>query len=252
MRQLLVLLFILASDLPAWSEGAGAKAMFKDPSLNVISFSPSSGETAKQDRREPVDSSRPSQPTRPEAQGGLAPKTEEVRSIGIRSWVQRVNARGEVLAKMGSGHVFRSGEKIQLVVESNTEGYLAIVQQGSDGRAGLLFPPQESKLGVERIPAHSKIVLPDVRHAFTFDREAGTERLLIVLARDRNELEALPLRREMTLLDFEAVRRVAARELGAKNLVIEAFADPQDDPAIYTVNRAGNAIVQELALVHEE
>jgi hypothetical protein len=259
----LPLLLVLATAPPAPGE-VGAKAMFKDPSLDVIHFSPhAGGET-------PVGEGRPAEPTKVKARKrtpaalaasqivpsgsseDLTPAGGRVRSIGIRFWVQRVDDRGNVLEETAVGHIFRSAERIQLVVESNTEGYLAVVQQGSDGRAGLLFPSHESQIGTDRIPAHVKVILPGTGHSFTFDQQAGTERLLIVLVCDRQELAALPLRREMTLADLTAVRQLAVRELGAKNLFIETFADPKDDPATYAVNRAGSAIVQEVALVHEE
>ncbi|HSK80714.1 MAG TPA: DUF4384 domain-containing protein [Thermoanaerobaculia bacterium] len=291
----LLLLLVLVTDPPASGEETGAKAMFKDPSLHVLSFSPHQGkaEPFKEPSGKPVKEvtqkeavkgagkgeakngipkeakkpggkekvqNPPSPPSPPSpmslnATGGLPEEPASVgkppRSVGIRFWVQRVDDRGKVLGDMEVGHIFRSGERIQLVVESNTEGYLAVVQQGSDGRAGLLFPPHEGEVGMRRIPAHVKVVLPDARYSFTFDQEAGTERLLIVLARDRQELAELPLRREMGPEDLAAVRRLAARELGAKNLVIQSFDEPEDR-ATYTVNRAGNAIVQEIALVHEK
>lgn len=284
----LLLFLVLVTDPPASGEDAGAKAMFKDPSLHVLSFSPHQGKkeplkeiagkpgTAKDKKdaatgtarkgapkKEPKEEAKEKVQTPPtptpsapaNVTGGLdeAPSSEgkTPRSIGIRFWVQRVDDRGKVLGDMEVGHIFRSGERIQLVVESNTEGYLAVVQHGSDGRAGLLFPLHESEVGANRIPAHAKVILPGARHAFTFDQKAGTERLLVILAPDRQELAELPLRREMGPEDLAAVRRLAARELGAKNLVIESFDEPEDH-ATYTVNRAGKAIVQEIALVHEE
>ena len=260
----LLLLLVLAAAPPAQCDEIGAKAMFKDPSLDVLHFSPHRGGAT------PVSEGRSVEPTKVKARNrtpgtlpasqvspsgsleGLTPAAEPGRSIGIRFWVQRVNDRGNILEETAVGHIFRSGERIQLVVESNTEGYLAVVHQGSDGQAGLLFPPHESQLGIDRILPHAKVILPGARHSFTFDQQAGTERLLIVLVRDRKELAALPLRREMTPTELATVRQLGARELGAKNLLIEAFADPKDDPATYAVNRAGSAIVQEVALVHEE
>jgi len=259
----LLLLLVLATDPPAPSEQTGAKIMYGNPSLGVLQLS------SDRDEAKPPRAAPPAEPakkkaapsrvknTQPAPPGGAsqaavlkADKTESKRPIGIRFWVQRVDDHGKVLDETAVGHIFRSGERIQLLVESNSEGYLAVVQQGADGRAGLLFPGQESELGTQRIPAHSKIVLPDARHSFTFDQQAGTERLFMVLVRDREELAELPLRREMGPEDLAAVQRVAARELGAKNLVTQSFAE--DDPAGYAVNRAGSAIVQEIALVHEK
>jgi uncharacterized protein DUF4384 len=255
----LVLLFVLAADPPTPTPGEeiGAKTMFEHP-LGVFSFS------SPPNSPEPVRKTPPAKPVKqgvrnhgqrpPEVQKNdvqePVPQSEPKRAIGIRFWVQRVDDHGKVLDETAVGHIFRSGERIQLLVESNTEGYLAVVQQGADGRSGLLFPGQESELGTQRIPARSKVVLPDARHSFTFDQQAGTERLFMVFVRDREELAELPLRREMGPAELEVVRRVAARELGAKNLITQSFAE--DDPSGYAVNRAGSAVVQEIALVHEK
>lgn len=252
----LVLLLVLATDPPAPTPGeeVGAKTIFEHP-LGVFSFSspPNSTELIRKTPPvKPVNQGARNHVQRlPKAQKNEVQEpvsqSEPKAAIGIRFWVQRVDDHGKVLNETAVGHIFRSGERIQLLVESNTEGYLAVVQQGADGRSGLLFPAQEGELGTQRIPAHSKVVLPDARHSFTFDQQAGTERLFMVLVRDREELAELPLRREMGAADLEAVRRVAQRELGAKNLVTQSFADDG-----YAVNRAGSAIVQEIALVHEK
>jgi len=265
MIQCLLLLLFLAADSPPSGEEVGAKAIFLDPSLNVLQFAPPRDERKpllglpkEAPVKKPVPKSAPRTPpsapvrTLQAPPPSSAPATEPVRPIGIRFWVQRVDDLGKVLGEMEVGRLFRSGERIQLAVESNADGYLAVVQQGSDGRAGLLFPAHESELEAARIHEHTKVLLPGARHSFMFDQQAGTERLLIVVARDLQELASLPLRREMGPTDLAVVRRIAARELGAKNLVIESLANPEDDPATYAVNRAGGTIVQEIALVHEK
>ena len=261
MRRLLVLLLVLTTDLPAWSEGEriGAKAMFQDPSLNVIHFSPQHQAEPHPGRKEGNKQESQKRRAGPGTPRASAPRAvpealpeDPVLPIGIRVWVQQVDHQGKVLSEAAVGRVFRSGERIQLIVESNTDGYLAVVQQGADGRAGLLFPSRESELGTHRVRAHDKVVLPGGRSSFTFDQTAGTERLLIILARDRQELAALPLQGEMALADLSVIRRFADRERGAKNLIVQAFADPLKDPALYAVNLAGSAVVQEIALVHEK
>jgi hypothetical protein len=246
----LLLFLLLTPDPPAPSEGPGAKAIFKNPSLNTLSFSPRNEE--KPSREKPPAEPKKKKPQPPAAPVGDKPQDPAPISIGVRFWVQRVDAQGAVLDEMEVGHIFRSGDRIQLVLESNTDGYLAIVQHGSDGRAGLLLPRHESELGTNRLTAHTKIVLPDARHSFSFDHNVGTERLLVILSRDREELAALPLRREMGAEDLAVLRRLSAQERGAKNLIIEGFVDPEEDPSTYVVNRTGNAIIQEIALVHEK
>lgn len=258
MRSLLLLLLVLAPDSLLASEEAGAKAMFDNPAYNALHFSPNKGKAkpAEGDAHErgKPQKQRPRSATTTRTVTGdtfSSAEAEAKRSIGIRFWIRQVDAHGRVLDEVDVGQIFRSGDRIQLVVEANTNAYLAVAQEGSDGRAGLLFPPHESELGVDRVLAHAKLVVPDTRQSFTFDHNPGTERLFIVLVSGRDELATLPLRRKMEAADIAALRRLAARETGAKNLVIESFADHEEDPATYAVNRVGSAIVQEIALVHE-
>ena len=68
------------------------------------------------------------------------------------------------------GRIYRSGERFQIVIESNTEGYLAVVQEGSDGRAGLFSPPRRPRQAESR-PAHTKVVLPGARQTLSLITE---------------------------------------------------------------------------------
>jgi hypothetical protein len=245
-------------------EEIGAKAIFENPLLGMLFVSPQPNEwqppgkgkkkPARQHAQVPKQPNRPpvTPPRLPGDLGGGASSSPEAKpALGIRFWVQEVDHEGKVIAEVRIGQIFHSRQRIQVVVESNTDGYLAVVQEGSDGRAGLLYPVQEADLLTVRIPAHAKVILPNRNQYFLFDERAGTERLLIVLARDRQELADLALRREMGAADLARIRSLAAREIGAKNLVVESFSVPGGDQRSYAVNVNGGAIVQEIALLHE-
>lgn len=167
--------------------------------------------------------------------------------LSLSYWIQQVDDYGQVQSRVGVGHRFRHGDRIQLVVESDGVGYLALVQEGADGQIGLLYPEAERDLGKAAIAAHSRILLPGPRYSFTFDDKSGEIRLLLILASTREELAALPLRNEMTRVELQALRDFAARD-GGKNLFVQAFAEKPEEPVTQTVNRAGGTIIQELKL----
>lgn len=248
MTEFLLLFLMLAAPVagesPSIDSTVGAKAMFSDPGLNVV-FVASPRGTAS-----PRDSERAGTPNTESMPGESPNRLQESRSLGIRFWIEKVNQLGEMLGKVGVGHSFRSGDRIQLAVESNDGGYLALVQQGADGRIGLLFPSSEEQLAEKSIPPHSKLLLPGERHCFTFDKKSGEIRLLIVVARSADDLRSLPLRAKMSQSDLKTLRWIEARERGAKNLIVEAFVDPEEDPATYTVHRGGGIIVHEITLEH--
>jgi hypothetical protein len=252
MTVMIALLFglALAADPSVAQEEIGAKAIFKNPSLGLLFLSPPPGEPERPGK---PPGKKPTAPQmRPQSLVPAPPPPVERRaSIGIRVWVQEVDAQGAVLGNASVGKIFRSRQRIQLVVESNTDGYIAVVQEGSDGRAGLLYPIHESELLANRVPAHERVVLPNRSQCFIFDDRAGTERLLIVLAQDRRELAGLGLRREMGAADLDRLRNAVALDTGAKNLLVESLAEPGGDHSMYVVSRNGGVLVQEIALQHE-
>lgn len=78
--------------------------------------------------------------------------------------------------------VFRSGDKIRVSVESNDNGYLYIVQQGSSKTWNLLFPNSEIDSGSNHIQRNREYDLPGGGR-FTFDEQPGVERLFVILTR---------------------------------------------------------------------
>jgi hypothetical protein len=78
--------------------------------------------------------------------------------------------------------IFHSGDKIRVSVESNDDGYLYIVQQGSSKTWNLLFPSDDIENGSNHIQRNREYDLPSGGR-FAFDEQPGEERLFIVLAR---------------------------------------------------------------------
>lgn len=237
--------------LPAAASGQGAKAIFDGGDhLEIVPVARLEGERGR-GPRPPSPDSPPSLPPGPPAPA--ADVREEAsatpRPLAVRYCLRRVDGTGRVLGEAPLGSEFRSGERVQLTVESSTDAYLAIVQHGSDGHRGLLYPPPAVGPAAAPIAARAPTILPGPRHAFTFDATPGTELLWLVLARDLAELAPLPLAAEMDAGDVAVLELLVARETGAKNLLVEALSDP-GDPCTYAANVAGGVVVQEIALVH--
>jgi hypothetical protein len=78
--------------------------------------------------------------------------------------------------------VFHSGDKIRVSVESNDNGHLYIVQQGSSKTWNLLFPNEETEHGSNQIERNREYEMPGGGR-FTFDEQPGAERIFVVLTR---------------------------------------------------------------------
>lgn len=78
--------------------------------------------------------------------------------------------------------VFRSGDKIRVSVESNDQGYLYIVQQGSSKTWNLLFPNEDTEHGSNHVQRNREYEIPGGGR-FTFDEQPGEERMFLILTR---------------------------------------------------------------------
>jgi hypothetical protein len=78
--------------------------------------------------------------------------------------------------------VFRSGDSIKISIEANDGAHLYIVQQGSSKAWDVLFPNEETGQGDNRVERNRRVTIPSGGR-FTFDDQAGAERLFIVLSR---------------------------------------------------------------------
>ena len=82
------------------------------------------------------------------------------------------------------GKIYTSGERVRFTVESNTKGFLYILQRGSSGAYNILFPvnnlPNEIRKGTE-------VPIPQTG-SFQFDATPGTETLYFVLAKKKTNI----------------------------------------------------------------
>ncbi len=86
--------------------------------------------------------------------------------------------------------VFRSGERVRVLLETNTDGYLYIFNTTDGGKPVMIYPSAELDEGGNYIQSHVPFEIPSGTASeerlrwFTFDKYAGAERLFFVFARD--------------------------------------------------------------------
>jgi hypothetical protein len=73
------------------------------------------------------------------ASGASKDLTVVAPAMGVRYWVDLVDAQGN-RRQVTTDNVFRRGDRIQLHIMTNQDGYLTLVNIGTSGRTTVLFP----------------------------------------------------------------------------------------------------------------
>lgn len=104
----------------------------------------------------------------------------DLNPLGMRyTLIKRVGSSAQ---EVPVDTAFRSGDRIQVAVETNESGYLYIIARGSSGAWRPLFPSSEVGGGSNRIEANTITTVPS-GYVFTFDEQAGEEKLFVVFSR---------------------------------------------------------------------
>lgn len=104
----------------------------------------------------------------------------DLNPLGMRyTLIKRVGSSAQ---EVPVDTAFRSGDRIQVAVETNESGYLYIVARGSSGAWRPLFPSAEVGGGSNHIKANTVTTVPS-GYVFTFDEQAGEEKLFLVFSR---------------------------------------------------------------------
>jgi len=173
-----------------------------------------------------------------------------------------------ILQKMANGTFvsvdpatpFRAGDDLRLSFESNIDGYLYILHQGTSGKWAPLFPAADMNNGSSRIRAFTQLQIPtDNDETFTLDDTPGTERLFVYLSKTplgapTPEQQNRPVPEGVLLAqaspdDFPQIR---TRDLVRTSLKRTAGAPATSPDGTFIVNAQNGAAVMELiALVHK-
>jgi hypothetical protein len=205
--------------------------------------------------------------------------TEE-RPLGLRYALTQVVNGAE--AEVSPTATFHSGDSVRVKVEGNRDGYLYVIARGSSGNWKPLFPAPDINGGDNKIVGHRGYRLPSDTQVFSFDEQAGEERLFVVFSaepvKDIDELipsltapvvvpgKDLPKPGPMIVasanpINDDMVSRF--RNTDSRDLIVQtvtpaapsaaAASGPATLPegAVYVVNRSGGRVVADIKLEHK-
>lgn len=218
----------------------GAKELFFDPQHDGVADAARPGR-AKQ-----------AHPARPRLDGGrriaeIATGAAAQRNVGLSYWIELVGAPDQSASFVTDAHTFQSGDRIRFHFRSNSDGRLLIVQLGSSGTSSILYPDPARGVTDNTLRANEDRVLPK----FRFDDQAGTEKLLVLFARNQDELQRIfPTQRQMDTTQTAALVSLTTQASGSKDLLLETETDQASEIGTYGVNVAGKPVVLQIVLKH--
>ncbi len=202
-----------------------------------------------------------------------APTIEPARDLGAKALFAKSGATGAVNAGLRyrltrrspdgtegdveSTTTFRSGDRVRFSFDSNIDGFLYVVQQGSSGRWTVLFPGPRINDGKNAIQRGEEYQVPS-NDWFLFDATPGSEQVFVFLSRDpMAQLPGFdrPVTKPETIL--ASVVDDLRNRITSRDLIFEKDAAPITDAgarsqATYVVNRTelGQAVSASITLSH--
>ena len=190
-----------------------------------------SGATAKPSRRRPKSggsSNTPNKPSdktpvKPENSGNKPPQPSgpatpvNARRIGLGVTLFMRDSNG-LAVRVDPDHVFRKGDRVRILLETNSDGYLYIFNTTDDGPATLIYPDVSLDDAGNYLQAHVPFEIPSSSSTeerlrwFAFDEVAGTERVFFVFTRE--PLSGIPLEDELIAYCNEAKERCPIKPNG--------------------------------------
>jgi hypothetical protein len=152
----------------------------------------------------PGHSSKPSEPSTP----------VNARRIGLGVTLFMRDSNG-LAVRVDPERVFRKGDRVRILLETNSDGYLYIFNTTDDGAATMIYPDAELDEGGNYLQAHVPFEIPtslstDERlRWFAFDNVAGTERVFFVFTRE--PLTGIPIDDELIALCRDSKDRCPVR-----------------------------------------
>ena len=124
------------------------------------------------------------------------PTPVNARRLGLGVTLFMRDSNG-LAVRVDPEHVFRKGDRVRVLLETNTDGYLYIFNTTDDGPATMIYPDAELDEAGNYLQAHVPFEIPSTASAderlrwFAFDQVAGTERLFFVFTRE--PLSGIPI-----------------------------------------------------------
>ena len=193
-------------DKPA-SSGTTAKPSRRKPKPSGGSNNPGSGTSSSNN----PGSSHPGKPVdkSPNKAGPSSTPTTPVnaRRIGLGVTLFMRDSNG-LAVRVDPNHVFQKGDRVRVLLETNTDGYLYIFNTTDAGPATMIYPHADLDEAGNYLQAHVPFEIPSSVSAderlrwFAFDETAGTERLFFVFTRE--PLSGVPIDDDLIALCKES------------------------------------------------
>lgn len=138
----------------------------------------------------PSGSNKPSEPVRPVNSARIG--------LGMTLFTRDSNG---LAIRVDPEHVFRKGDRVRVLLETNTDGYLYIFNKTNDGPVIMIYPDKDLDEAGNYIKAHIPWEIPsgasdeERLRWLVFDEYPGNERLFFVLTRE--PLKDVPIEDEL-------------------------------------------------------
>ena len=141
----------------------------------------------------PSGSNKPSEPTKP----------VNMPRLGLGMTLFTRDSSG-LAVRVDPEHVFHKGDRVRVLLETNTDGYLYIFNQTDEGPVSMIYPDKDLDEAGNYIKAHVPWEIPSSASDeerlrwLVFDANPGNERLFFVFTRE--PLDGVPI--EDDLIEF--------------------------------------------------
>lgn len=145
----------------------------------------------------------PVTPGTPATSSSTATKPVNAPRIGLGLTLFMRDSNG-LAVRIDPDHVFHKGDRVRVLLETNTDGYLYIFNKTNDGPAVMIYPNADLDEAGNYVQAHVPFEIPTSQSAeerlrwFAFDETAGTERLFFVFTRE--PLSGIPIEDDLIAL----------------------------------------------------
>ncbi len=177
--------FFSAADMVAVNKQGQSKGQKSARAASPAPAKPSTGGTKPDSTR--VSGPRPEFASAPSVKDAeshfqfVSQKQSQAPPLGLRYSILKKTSSG--LAEVRSDSEFKAGDSIRLSVMGNQKGYLYVIARGASGIWAPLFPhPESSQQSNEIVPGRQYQVPGGAGEYFTFDEQAGEEKLFVLLS----------------------------------------------------------------------
>ncbi len=174
------------------TSGAAKKPSRRRPKQTPGPANP--GTSSKPDKKPEQSSTSGTSVTPSTPSASTKPVNARRMGLGLTLFMRDSNG---LAVRVDPDHVFHKGDRVRVLLETNTDGYLYIFNTTNDGPAVMIYPHPALDEAGNYLQAHVPFEIPTSQEAeeklrwFAFDETGGTERLFFVFTRE--PLSGIPI-----------------------------------------------------------